>query len=71
MSRDRDEAMLFYGPILAWDIIMAGPVAMTLCFHSRGRRDGGEGIKEIESSGASMAEEHRQQISCADIYQMQ
>lgn len=32
----RDEAMLFYGPILAWDIIMTGPVTMAPCFHSRG-----------------------------------
>lgn len=55
MSRDRDEAMLFYGPILAWDIIMTHPVTVPPSLQSRDKEKGGKRIKEIESSSASVA----------------
>lgn len=36
MGRDKAEAVSVHGPIFARDIITAGRVIMTLCFHSRG-----------------------------------
>lgn len=72
MGRDRDEAVSFYGPILARDIIMT----MTLCFHSRGGEMEGRESKKEKVLVLSMAKEQSQQIrwnesTSVDVYLMQ